>query len=58
MRADLHALNREVNAYRHSHINLRLVRTQLARLQNTEIKLPVQLLTLIDRSIAAGHHYW
>ena len=58
MNVDLWAMNRAVNTFRQGHINLRLVREQLARLQNTEIKLPVQLLTLIDRSIAKGVHYW
>jgi hypothetical protein len=52
MNPDLHALNRAVNGYRNGHINLRLVRQQLIKLQNTEIKMPVQLFTLIDRSIA------
>jgi len=56
--ADLRALDKAVNAYRNEHINLRLVREQLVRLQNTEVKIPVQLITLIDRSIAKGQHYW
>jgi hypothetical protein len=55
---DLWSLNKAVNAYRSGHINLRLVREQLSRLQNTEIRFPVQLLTLIDRSIAKGVHHW
>jgi len=55
---DLCAMNKAINAYRSGHINLRLVREQLSRLQNTEIQFPVQLLTLIDRSIAKGVHYW
>lgn len=55
---DLWAMNKAVSAYRSGHINLRLVREQLSRLQNTEIAFPVQLLTLIDRSIAKGIHHW
>jgi hypothetical protein len=55
---DLWAMNRAVNIHGNGHINLRLVREQLIRLQNTDIKFPVQLLTLIDRSIAKGVHYW
>jgi hypothetical protein len=55
---DLWAMNRAVNIHGNGHINLRLVREQLSRLQNTEIKFPVQLLTLMDRSIAKGVHYW
>jgi hypothetical protein len=58
MNVDLWAMNRAVNIHGNGHINLRLVREQLSRLQNTEIKFPVQLLTLIDRSIAKGAHYW
>jgi len=58
MNVDLWAINRAVNIHGNGHINLRLVREQLNRLQNTEIKFPVQLLTLIDRSIAKGAHYW
>jgi hypothetical protein len=58
MNVDLWAMNRAVNTFRQGHINLRLVRDQLARLQDTEIKFPVQLLTLIDRAIAKGVHYW
>lgn len=55
---DLWAMNKAVNAFRTDHINLRLVREQLSRLQSTDIQFPVQLLTLIDRSIAKGVHYW
>jgi hypothetical protein len=55
---DLWAMNGAVNDYVSGHINLRLIREQLTRLQNTDIKLPVQLLTLIDRSIAKGEYYW
>lgn len=55
---DLRALNAAVNGYRDQHINLRLVRNQLIRLQSTDIHIPVQLLTLIDRSIAKGAHCW
>jgi hypothetical protein len=55
---DLWAMNKAVAAYRSGHINLRLVREQLVRLQNTDIQFPVQLLTLIDRSIAKGIHHW
>jgi hypothetical protein len=55
---DLWAMNRAVTIHGNGHINLKLVREQLCRLQNTEIKFPVQLLTLIDRSIAKGVHYW
>ncbi len=58
MNVDLWAMNRAVNTFGQGHINLRLVREQLARLQNTEIKFPVQLMTLVDRSIAKGVHYW
>jgi len=58
MNVDLWAMNRAVNTFGQGHINLRLIREQLARLQNTEIKFPVQLLTIIDRSIAKGVHYW
>jgi hypothetical protein len=58
MNVDLWAMNKVVNAYRSGHINLRLVREQLSRLQNSEIQFPVQLLTLIDRSIAQGAHHW
>jgi hypothetical protein len=38
--------------------DLRLAREQLARLQSTDVDLPVQLLTLIDRAIAKGKDYW
>jgi hypothetical protein len=55
---DLWGMYRELNAFRSDHINLRLVREQLTRLQSTDIQFPVQLLTLIDRSIAKGVHYW
>lgn len=55
---DLWAMNRAVNIHSNGHINLRLVREQLSRLQNIDIKFPVQLLTLIDRSIAKGLYYW
>jgi hypothetical protein len=58
MNVDLWAMNRAVNIYGNGHINLRLVREQLSRLQNTQIQFPVQLLTLIDQSIAKGAHYW
>jgi len=58
MNVDLWAMDRAVNIHSNGHINLRLVREQLSRLQNTDIKFPVQLLTLIDRSIAKGEHYW
>jgi hypothetical protein len=56
--ADLLALNQTVNGPRSPHINLRLVREQLTRLQSTAIKIPAQFLTLIDRSIANGKHSW
>jgi hypothetical protein len=55
---DLDALSKTVNSHRAAHTNLRLVRELLVRLQTTEIKMPVQLLTLIDRAIAKGVHYW
>lgn len=55
---DLWALQRAANTHGQGHINLRLVREQLCRLQTTEIEFPVQLLTLIDRSIAKGVHHW
>jgi hypothetical protein len=58
MNADLTALGRTVNGYRNEHINLRVVRGQLVRLLNTEIGVPVQLITLLDRSIANGAHHW
>lgn len=58
MNADLVALRNTVNGYRAAHTNLRLVRELLIRLQTTEIKMPVQLLTLIDRAIAKGDHHW
>jgi hypothetical protein len=56
--ADLHAMNAAVNGWRVSHVNLRLVREQLTRLQISTIEFPIQLLTLIDRSIGKGCHYW
>jgi hypothetical protein len=56
--ADLRALDSTVNGFKDSHINLPLVREQLTRLQSTEIHIPVQLLTLIDRSIAKAVHAW
>jgi hypothetical protein len=37
---------------------LRLAREQLARLQSTDVDLPVQLLTLMDRAIAKGKDDW
>lgn len=58
MPLDLWALNKVTNRYRGGHINLRLVRDQLIRLQNTDIDLPVQFITLLDRAIADGEHYW
>lgn len=54
---DLWALDKAVK-YDRGHINLRLVRDQLIRLQNTDIDLPVQFITLLDRAIADGEHYW
>jgi len=56
--ADLRAMHAAVNAYRAAHVNLRLVREQLIRLQNSDVKMPVQLITLIDRAIAKGLHSW
>jgi hypothetical protein len=61
--ADLHALNKAFNRrnlfqVNVPHINLRLVREQLTRLQNSTVEFPTQLLTLLDRSIAKGCHYW
>lgn len=56
--ADLYALNQAVNHFRVPHTNLRLVREQLVRLQNSDVQFPVQLLTLIDRAIWKGSHYW
>lgn len=56
--AELRSLDHTVNSFRDHHINLRLVREQITRLQSTEIHIPVQLLTLIDRSIAKGVHAW
>jgi hypothetical protein len=58
MNADLVTLRNTVNGYRVAHTNLRLVRQLLIRLQTTDIKIPVQLLTLIDRAIAKGDHHW
>jgi hypothetical protein len=55
---ELRALEQMVNAYRTSHINLRFVRDLLARCISQGVKVPAQMLTLIDRSIAAGRHYW
>jgi hypothetical protein len=55
---DLKALDRAINRFDANHINLRLAREQLARLQSTDVDLPVQLLTLIDRAIAKGRHHW
>jgi hypothetical protein len=55
---DLLALDQTVNDINHAHVNLRLVREQLTRLQSTPIKIPAQFLTLIDRSIAKGTHSW
>ena len=56
---DLSALDKAINGFGNDmHINLRLVRTQLSGLQRTDIHLPVQLLTLIDRSLAKGVHSW
>jgi hypothetical protein len=56
--SDLFALNGAVNHARHPHVNLRLVREQLTRLQSTAINIPAEFLTLIDRSIANGKHSW
>jgi hypothetical protein len=56
--ADLHGLDRTVNNYKCPHVNLRLVREQLARLQSTKCEMPVQLITLIDRAISENEHYW
>jgi hypothetical protein len=55
---DLVALNTAVNGYADGHVNLRLVRDQVIRLQTTDIKMPVQLITLLDRAIAKGLHHW
>ncbi len=55
---DLNALHIATNMLRPEHINLRLAREQIARLQSTEIRIPVQFLTLIDRAIAKGVHSW
>jgi hypothetical protein len=54
LNVDFHVPNKAVNDYRNDYINLRLVRDQLIRLQNAEIKVPFQLITLINRSIATG----
>jgi hypothetical protein len=55
---DLDALDKAINDYNAGHVNLRLVRDQLIRLQRIPKLLPTQLLTLIDRSIAKGLHHW
>lgn len=55
---DLEMLHRTVNGYPDPHLNLRLVREQLVRLQATDIHIPVQFLTLLDRAIAKGVHSW
>lgn len=56
--ADLYALDKSVNNFGAPHVNLRLAREQLIGLQKTEVQIPIQLLTLIDRAIAKGCHYW
>jgi hypothetical protein len=56
--SELDALDKTVNSFRDAHINLRLVREQITRLQSTEIHIPAQVLTLIDRSLAQGLHVW
>lgn len=56
--ADLYAIDQAINHFCTPHINLRLVREQLIRLQRSDVQIPVQFLTLVDRAISRGCHSW
>lgn len=55
---DLVVLDLALHGHRTGHNNLHYTRDMVAKCITQQVGLPVQLLTLLGRSISAGKHYW